>query len=840
MHLKDYSYIISLKFFCMKRNVYLFFLILFLHPLAIKAQLCTGTPGAPIFKETFGAGTGSGAALPAGNTTYTYTAGWPSDGQYTIANTSNPAPGNTHWMTGADHTGDPNGYMFVVNASYAPGEFFRHSVTGLCANTTYVFSAWIANVNDTATVTFCKQNDPPYVFSNVLFKIENPATGNVNSISTGNIAPGNTSIEWHEFGFTFATGAGQTVVDLVMVNNSPGGCGNDLVIDDISFRPCGPNTSVVVIPFKPFYCSGDSITLDATIGPGYNSPVYQWQFSSDGGTTWTDILGATAEDLKLNPVAAKQAGKYRLLLAENGNISLSKCRVITDVVTLKIIQSPPILASATPASICTGNKSTLVASGANTYLWSPSGEKTATILVSPSTNTTYTVIGTDTVTGCISKAIVPVTVNTTPTSPVVLGPDSICSGNTASLKAIAPGGVYKWYEVATGGTLIYTGDTYITPVLNASKTYYVEVQSVSLCASTSRTPVNVKVGTTPTNAVIAGPDSICSGNTATLTATAPGGTYNWYDVPTGGTPVFTGTIFQTPVLNSNKTYYVEVVSAVSCISNSRTPVTVIVHTTPTSPVVAATDTICGRTAATLTAIAPGGTYKWYETATGGTPVYTGNPFHTPVLNSTKTYYVEVESASKCTSTSRTLVTVPVSEVHAQFSATPEMGEAPLWVEFINTSKGTGTLSYFWDLGNKFTSTSKNVSYTYTSTGEGSTTYNVILIVTNDFGCADTAKATITIDPHSELIVPNIFTPNDDGINDLFTLKSTGLHSIQAQLFNRWGLQMYEWNSIHGGWDGRTSTGLQAPEGTYYYIIKAKGEGITGKNYEFKGSFTLLR
>jgi gliding motility-associated-like protein len=348
----------------------------------------------------------------------------------------------------------------------------------------------------------------------------------------------------------------------------------------------------------------------------------------------------------------------------------------------------------------------------------------------------------------------------------------------------------------------------------------------------------VKVGTTPSNAVVTGPDSICSGNTATLKATAPGGTYKWYEVATGGTPVFIGPIFQTPVLNSTKTYYVEVESAVSCLSVSRTPVTVVVNKTPVSPVVATTDTICQRKAVTLTATAPGGIYKWYETATGGTPVYTGDVFHTPVLNSTKTYYVEAESASKCTSTTRTPVTVPVSEVHAQFTATPAMGEAPLLVDFINTS--TKAIFYHWDLGSQFTSTSKDVSYTFTNKGDGSTTYVITLIAINDFGCADTAKVTVTIDPHSELIVPNIFTPNDDGINDLFTLESTGLNFVQAQLFNRWGLQMYEWNSIHGGWDGRTSSGLPAPEGTYYYIIKAQGEGQTGKKYEFKGAFTLLR
>src|SRR6185295_14871220 len=105
----------------MKRYVCLLFLILIIPSLTITAQLCKGTLGDPIFIETFGSGTGPGPALPTGTTTYSYVSGWPVDGNYTIANTSNPAPQNPHWYTGKDHTGDPNGYMFVVNASYAPG-----------------------------------------------------------------------------------------------------------------------------------------------------------------------------------------------------------------------------------------------------------------------------------------------------------------------------------------------------------------------------------------------------------------------------------------------------------------------------------------------------------------------------------------------------------------------------------------------------------------------------------------------------------------------------------------------------------------------------------------------
>ena len=504
----------------MKRLSYPFFLFVCFLTLTSKAQLCNGTLGAPIFNQTFGSGSGPGSALPAGTTTYTYTNGWPSDGQYTIANTSNPAPGNIHWYTGKDHTGNTDGYMFVVNASYAPGEFFRYTVSDLCANTTYVFSAWIANVNDTNTIAFCKDNDPPYVYSNVLFKVENHVTMKTDTVATGDIAPAGNNIVWKQFGFTFSTGAGQTAVDLVMVNNSPGGCGNDLVIDDISFRPCGPTTSVVAVPSKQFYCSGDSIILDATIGTGYNNPVYQWQFSGDGGTTWQNIPGATTQDLPLNPVAKSQEGKYRLVLAEKGNIDFPKCRVITDELTIKVTQGPAIIANASPVSVCKGNNSTLSANGADSYVWS-TGDKTPTSQVTPSATSSYTVIGTDKTSGCTSKTTVTVIVNEFPVSPAVAKPDSICPDNTATLLATAPGGTYKWYDVATGGTPLYIGNPYTTPSLNSSKTYYVEVVSKDSCTSTTRTPVTVYLRKGSIAPTIAGGDTICRGDSATLKAIAP-------------------------------------------------------------------------------------------------------------------------------------------------------------------------------------------------------------------------------------------------------------------------------------------------------------------------------
>ena len=884
--------------------------------LSTKAQLCNGTLGAPIYTQTFGSGTGTGSALPAGITTYSFTSGWPTDGMYTITNTSNPLPGNPHWYTGKDHTGDPNGYMFVVNASYAPGEFFRYTVTGLCSNTTYVFSAWLANVNNFKTIQFCKDNDPPYVYANVLFKVQNSATMKIDSLSTGSISPDSTGMIWHQFGFTFKTGPGQSSVILSMVNNSKGGCGNDLVIDDISFRPCGPTTSITSIPSKKIYCTGDSIVLDAAIGPGYNNPVYQWQFSSNGGVNWLNIPGATSQDLILSPIALNHAGKYRLMLAENGNLNEEKCRIITEAITIKTAQSPSVDAISAPASICKGFSSTLSATGANTYVWS-NGTSGVNTQVTPLTTTTYTVVGMDTATGCTDKAVAIVDVRTVPTAAVVTGPDSICSGNTATLTATSPGGTYNWYTSATGGTAVYTGNPFTTPVLTATKTYYVEVVATNACIATSRTPVKVVINSIPVSPVIVGGDTICSGNSVTLTATAPGGTYKWYDVATGGTPFHTGPSYLTPLLTSTKTYYVEVESGSKCTSTSRTAVTVVVNTVPVAPVVVGPDSICAGNTVTINATSPGGTYKWYESATGGTPIFTGNPYHTPVLNTTKTYYVEVETAvlctstsrtpvtinvnrippepvitapdticahevavlkatspggtykwydvatggtpiytgdtylpvlgvtktfyvevqsgSKCTSTSRTPVTVTVLEVRAQFTANPESGMAPLKVDFTNQS--TGANSYHWKIGTLFSSTSKDISYVFSKNGEAGT-YDVTLVAMNAFGCWDTSRVTIVVSPFSELIIPNVFTPNGDGVNDIFNVKSIGLNFVEAELFDRWGLKMYQWADVNGGWNGKSASGDEVPEGTYFYIIIARG--TDGKEYKLKGPFTLLR
>lgn len=92
---------------------------------------------------------------------------------------------------------------------------------------------------------------------------------------------------------------------------------------------------------------------------------------------------------------------------------------------------------------------------------------------------------------------------------------------------------------------------------------------------------------------------------------------------------------------------------------------------------------------------------------------------------------------------------------------------------------------------------------------------------------------------SKLEVPNAFTPNGDGVNDVFRVKEgyKSIVSFKAMVFDRWGKKLYEWTDPAGGWDGR-SAGHSVPDGGYYLNIQARG--ADGKHYNIKKVINVLR
>ncbi len=297
-----------------------------LDPVLGQADICSGSLGENIFVAgDFGSGTDvilqTDPNIAPG---YTYQRNPPpEDGFYNITNNTGRWSFNYQtWLNIGDNSGDTDGYMMVVNASFSPGLFYIQEVTGLCENTLYVFSADVINLIRTGVAD--------HILPNVSFLIDS-----VDAFSSGAIPQDEI---WHTYGFTFTTNPGQTSIQLSLRNNAPGGFGNDLALDNISFRPCGPGTFILPEEVANICEDGNPIDLDATIeGDQYDTPQIQWQESLDEGATWSDIPGATA---LTHAHSNLQSGfyYYRFLLANSvQNLTNSRCRSISNVKVVHVI-----------------------------------------------------------------------------------------------------------------------------------------------------------------------------------------------------------------------------------------------------------------------------------------------------------------------------------------------------------------------------------------------------------------------------------------------------------------------------------------------------------------------
>ena len=264
---------------------------MFLTVLGIGAQtdLCSGSLGENIFTDgDFGSGSYNVFPTDPGFAPgYQYSTAVPfEDGKYTLTNNSDLWLENwPTWLLIGDNSSDPEGYMMIVNASFDPGIFFENTVMDLCGNTHYEFSADVIN--------FVQTGVPNHIFPNVSFFIDD-----VLLYTTGSIPQDE---KWKKVGFTFTTSLGQTEAKLTMRNNAPGGIGNDLALDNISFRACGPSSEVTTNTPGVICEDAEFPTLSAEIEDD-SLAVIQWQISVDGGLTWTDLPGGTTPTFQVEPV----------------------------------------------------------------------------------------------------------------------------------------------------------------------------------------------------------------------------------------------------------------------------------------------------------------------------------------------------------------------------------------------------------------------------------------------------------------------------------------------------------------------------------------------------------
>jgi gliding motility-associated-like protein len=414
------------------------------------AQVCTGTFGEVSWGTTFGRGTSQyGGPLKSENTgIYDYFEGQPEDTYYTIVKKtpamSDPLVPNK-WHIINNHTpNDPDGYFMLINADLIKNIFYKETITDLCPNTSYEFSAFVSNL------VIGDGGNPKLVFT-----IEDALTNTVLlTFSPPEIAK-TTAPEWKQLTTIFRTTANTGSIIIKIRNDAPGGLGNDLALDDITFRACGP----IMIPringtasASGQLCEGttENFTLAVDVQAGvYVAPEYQWQKWE--GNTWINIPGETNNSTNVQFInAVAGVSQFRMLASEQGSINSVACRTASPPVTFTTLSYPnPVVSS--NGKLCMGSSILLDVDVIGTYRWiNPSGQvfsnlKSPVIInATPDMTGLYTVEVTN-AGGCVKSASIAVTVLPDLQIGVRDAVLTKClNGSPVQLEAL--GGIsYKWY-----------------------------------------------------------------------------------------------------------------------------------------------------------------------------------------------------------------------------------------------------------------------------------------------------------------------------------------------------------------------------------------------------------
>ena len=407
------------------------------------------------------------------------------------------------------------------------------------------------------------------------------------------------------------------------------------------------------------------------------------------------------------------------------------------------------------------------------------------------------------------------------TAPIIPPPiasnSTICEGKSTVINVQNPatgGVVYNVYDALTGGKLL--GQTPLTITLVKTTTMYVEAVTTKGCKQiTGRQPITITVNPTPAGPKIAVENPtgnyICDGLTAKLISSIPTG-IKWS----------TGETTPSILVKKAGTYTVYYTDANGCASLQDS----VQITIKTPPKVDASnyivDTVrCNATIGGIHGVVVNNgtapyTYKWYETSNPGTTV--GNDLVLQGVPSGK-YTLIVTDKNGCQAKLSDVFIPTKGGIIAHLSGNPTTGFLPLNVDLTTKTSGVGkVIDYVWVLDGRLLGTTDSKTNTYAIKNLPYGDHVVQVTVRDSNGCKSVDYLPIFVNTPVKVSDVNIFTPNNDGHNDVLIFPLEGIKALQGKIYDRWGLKMFEWNDPEKGWDGKVESGEAAPEGTYYYIL----------------------
>ncbi|HPQ08309.1 MAG TPA: PKD domain-containing protein [Bacteroidia bacterium] len=701
------------------------------------------------------------------------------------------------------------------------------------------------------TVTAGFSADPTCTFAVSYNAPANCSACSISASNSGNVCTGGTFsltattvTNATSYSWSGPNGFSSTSQNTVITNANTNASGVYTIVATTPQGTCAAITSVSVISpgtitiFQPTtICQGTNFTLTAS-NNSTNTVNYNW--SGPNG------FSSTQQNPALSNVTSNNSGVYSLTTTiTSGTTQCSS----TQQSTLNVI--PIYTPNITPnQTVCVGDNVTFTASanGATSFTWAGPNSFTYSgqnvLLANAQTNQSgtysvtaiFTLGNTSCSTNTVTNLAVLPKVNFTLT-----GNTTICPGDPILINGPSAASSFTWTNPY--GQVVSNQQNLNIPNANfgMSGVYTLSVQPSGGCVSSNS--ININVLTPISFSVVPNDKTICKGDSVFVYASCVGGsgvyTFQWFP--------YTGLYFPAGFANIAKpeqtTYYTVIANDVACSQQTITSgfwINVLPLPTPyfTYDKINGCRPLCVKLnsnsqPASINTIWDFG-YNLY--ANGDSVNYC---FDKAGVYPVKVFLIDSNGCKNTVQAPFSIDVYPRPEPAIYFSpsvVTLLHNE----VEF-NGTYSNGPITYWhWDFGDYMntsdTANTQNASYTYTYVSN----YPVMLIATNIYGCTDTVYRNISVTEEFTMYIPDVFTPNGDGLNDVFNVRGAGFveEGFEMLIFDRWGQLIYKTNDVYKGWDGKVK-GVDAKNDVYVYKIRCFTT-VQRIKKEFVGHVTLYR